>query len=47
MAVKNAIRRTDTEFLPELVCIVEDEIVRAIQAERARLLEQLRRPGTS
>jgi hypothetical protein len=37
----------DREFLPELVCIVEEEVVRAIQAEHARLLEQLRRPGTS
>jgi len=37
----------DREFLPELICIVEDEVVRAMQAERARLLEQLRRPGTS
>jgi hypothetical protein len=37
----------DREFLPELVARVEEEVVRIIQAERSRLVEQLRRSSAS
>jgi hypothetical protein len=42
-----ACAREDEEFLPGLVAIWEDEVVRIIQAERARFVEQLRRSCAS
>jgi hypothetical protein len=37
----------DREFLPEIVVIMEEEVVGIIRAERARLVERLRRPSAS